>query len=556
MITTAQKRDDLKANFLSAVSSGLERTAMRRCSRWAEKCRVMGQPYPGYWSFEMFPWLREMHDTNAPLCIGQKSAQAGYTESMLNRSLYTIDILGVSVMYILPAKTPDATDFSASRFDAALELSEYLNNLFSDTKNIGHKRAGGANLYIRGSRSRAGLKSVPAGFLVFDEVDEMVQENIPLALERQSGQKVKQTWMLSTPTIEDFGINSRFKDTTMESFFFACPHCGKRIRFVFPDCLEITADDPRDPKIKDSFYKCSVCNTPITQEQKAAALAESGKWVPEHSDRVARGFHVNQMYSSTVEPWRLATSYLLSQTNPADEQEFFNSKLGLPHIVEGARITDTQIENCTRNFMNGCPASPSKIITIGIDVGSFLHYCVVEWDFIENYGPDINMNCKGRLLEANKCLHFPDLEAVIQKYRPHMTVIDANPERRKAFELAQKFWGYVKLCFYGNNVTGKTINVGSDDLESTVTVDRTSWLDMTFSRFHNETIIVPKDVSMEFKNNIKAPARIYEKDKNDNPTGKYVNDKPDHYAHALNYSEIALKLAVTANRNINIKSPV
>ena len=103
-----------------------------------------------------------------------------------------------------------ATDFSTSRFDPALELSPHLNNLFSDVKNVGHKRAGSANLFVRGSRSESQLRSIPAGVLIFDEVDVMVQRNIILALERASGQVHKLFMFLSTPTIDNFGINDCF----------------------------------------------------------------------------------------------------------------------------------------------------------------------------------------------------------------------------------------------------------------------------------------------------------------------------------------------------------
>jgi hypothetical protein len=50
-------------------------------------------------------------------------------------------------------------------------------------------------------------------------------------------------------------------------------------------------------------------------------------------------------------------------------------------------------------------------------------------------------------------------------------------------------------------------------------------------------------VSQEFKDNIKALARTYEKDENGNPRSIYLNTGADHFAHALNYCEIALPLA-------------
>ena len=546
----------LKTQFLHIIQSGLERNSLNKCSTWAEKCRVMGPPFPGPWTFKYHPWLREMHDTNCETCIGQKAAQVGYTEMALNRNFFCIDIKRVDCLYVLPAKTPDASDFSASRFDPALELSPYLRNLFSDVKNIGHKRAGSANLFIRGSRSRSGLKSIPISQLTLDEVDEMNKENIPLALERQSGQREKQTWIFSTPTINGFGVNEWYMLSTQEDFIFRCPHCHRFTNLIFPECLVITGDSTTDPKLHDSHIICKECQHVLDAEDKTSYLA-SGIWQPRYKDRDNRGFHVNQLYVSSVagRPYELAKAFLLGQINKAAEQEFYNSKLGLPHVVKGARVMSDEFQSCIGNYKNGDTDPKSgALVTMGIDVGNWLHYVVKEWSLDASTGPDVNMNAHARIIDAGKVLHFEQLDFLMQKYRPNMTIIDANPERRKAYEFAQRFWGHVKLCFYGNNINGKTINEGSDDMENMVTVDRTSWLDLTLGRYKIKSVTLPIDISLEFKNQIMEPVRIYEEDKNKNPIGRYVNAKADHFAHADNYSEIALQLAMLFSTHQNIRT--
>lgn len=122
-----------------------------------------------------------MHDCWAERMVGQKAAQMGYTEAALNKAFYAIDVKRESVLYILPARVPNAANFSSSRFDPAIEASPYLGSLFTDVKNVGHKRAGIASLFIRGSKSKADLKSDPTAVMIFDEVEEMVQKHIPLA---------------------------------------------------------------------------------------------------------------------------------------------------------------------------------------------------------------------------------------------------------------------------------------------------------------------------------------------------------------------------------------
>jgi hypothetical protein len=521
---------------------------------------MSGGSYPGPWTFKYFPWLKDMHDCDAELLIGQKAAQMGFSEAALNRVFFKIDIKKSSAMYILPSKTPDASDFSASRFDSALESSPHLRQLFSDVKNVGHKRAGSVNLFIRGSHSRAGLKSNPTGHLVFDEVDEMDQINIPLALERQSGQLEKQSWFISTPTIDSYGINSYFERSTQQEFFFKCPSCGRQTNLTFPECIEIPTDDVRDQKLKDSYYKCRECKNKLVHEDKSIWLAD-GVWIPKFSNRDSIGFHINQMYSTTIPPWKLAESYLLSLSNAAYEQEFYNSKLGLPRIIKGARVTDDDITASLRNYANGSqPKESGSFVCIGIDVGNWCHYIVTEYTLPPIcVTPDINMNARARILEINKVLSYNDLEAVIYKYRPRAVVIDAQPDRRKSYELAQKFWGSVWLCFFSSGINGKQISKTKDDagqsLEQCVTVDRTSWLDLSLGRFINHSVELPIDTPLEFKDHLKALVRKPELDKSGNPTSKYVSLGNDHYGLANCYAEVALSLASNFGVTQSIRSP-
>ena len=144
----------------------------------------------------------------------------------------------------------------------------------------------------------------------------------------------------------------------------------------------------------------------------------------------------------------------------------------------------------------------------------------------------------------------------MHEYGVNFCCIDANPERRKAMEFAQRFWGRVKLVFYGIGINSKSISVHSDE-EHTITVDRTSWLDLSLARFRTERISLPLDTDLEYRKQIKSLVRIYAKDQQGNPVGKYVcGNEEDHYAHARNYSEIALTMAAGQSQHSNIRVPL
>lgn len=524
-----------------SIASGLSRKSVNTLSKWASKYRIMKK---GPWSFNRHPWLKEMHDSKASLNVGQKAAQMGFTETVLNITLALMDMEQQDVLYLLPSKTPDASDFSSARFDPALEMSDHLTKMFSDTRNVGHKRAGAANLYIRGAQSRAGLKSIPVGTIIMDELEEFNSEAVPLAFERTSGQEKKLVWMISTPTIHNIGINKYFNDTTQEHFFFKCPSCGRMTTLTFPECLKITANNITDPQINESYYICKECENILPHETKSEWLTlENTEWVAAKPGRLARGFHINQLYSPTITAGELAISFLKGENNVEDEQEFFNSKLGLPHVVEGARVNDEVIDACIKNYKNSHTPNFNFPITMGIDVGKWLHFEINQWT-IPTSSTDINISAHCKILKFGKVQHFEELDQLMVKYNVRSAIIDAHPEKRAALSFARKFRNRVRLCYYGNGISGKTVNVGSKPDEPTVHVDRTAWLDMSLGRFHNGTIDLPIDVDLEYRNHIKAPVRIYEKDKNNNPVGRYVNGSDDdHYAHARNYAEIALQFA-------------
>jgi hypothetical protein len=545
---------DLRSEFALAISAGLQRRAVTTCSRWAETYRVMGEPFSGPWRFTYHPWLKGMMDSNAELNVGQKAAQMGYSECVLNRAFYTLDVLKQDVLYVLPNTSPDASDFSAGRFTPALELSPHLHQIFSDANNVGHKRAGPANLYIRGSRSRSALKSVPAGFVVGDELDEFTIEHVPMMFERMSGQLKKAAWLVSTPTLENYGINDYFQKSSQNHFFFRCPSCSRMIELSWPESIVIPTADIDDPKLKDTHLICTECKAVLPQATKTEWLSNN-EWVPKYPDRDSQGWFITQLYSCTTSPVDVARKYLRSSYDKAAEVEFNNQVLGRPHAVEGAKLNDNEISACIEGYESGSVGPSQAIVTMGVDVGTWLHYHIDEY-VIPPYanGIDINIYAQCRTLKFGKVKTFEELDEFMMNWGIRYSVIDAQPERRKAIEFANRFYGRVKVCFYGNGVSGRTLMV--NDSENSVTVDRTTWLDIALGRYRRGKpwLIIPSDIDTEYRANLKALVRDYRNDQWGNPIGRYIKASrdQDHYAHARTYAEIALPLAANIGTSTDL----
>jgi len=555
---------DIRHYFLDQIQSKLQRGSIGTCSRWAEKYRKIKDPLTdqlGDWTFNYHPWLLEMHDCPDRIIIGQKAAQLGYTEWALNKAFFNIDIHALSVLYILPSDD-DASDFSADRFGRALECSPHITKMFDSVRNVQHKRAGYASLYVRGSRSRSKLKSIDTALIIFDELDEMKQENLALAEMRQSGirEDAIQQIKLSTPTTPETGINVAYRGSSQDHFFFKCPSCSRLIELEYPDSIVITAQDKSDLGYKNSYYICRYCKVKLNHELKQQWLKHklrggTSRFVPGHTDRDTHGFYINQMYSSVVSPATFALAALEGVDDPTKATEFVNSRLGQPYLVEGAKLAESQILSKRRSYAKGPTSDP--IVTMGVDVGGVMHVEIDSWTIKSDRNPALDINdeafCKvlyeGRTSGA--ATDFNEVAALMTEYQVDFCVVDSEPERRAAYQFATRFWGKVYLCDFIFSIQGRAIIPGPEE-ECTVKVNRTSWMDLALGRFKNDTIILPEDVSPEYVRHICAPQRVYKKDKWGKDYGLYENTAADHLAFSRLYSELALVFAPWAGSTQDI----
>lgn len=536
---------DLALDVAERMRTRLARSSVVSPSRWAEQYRVMEGDFAGPWTFNYFPWLKGMHDSKNEMNVGQKAAQLGYSETMLNIAFYYLDVMKRNVLYLLPNQRPDAADFTNRAINPAIELSDHIKKMFTGGSNsVGLKQVGNANWYIRGSNARSGLKSVPASVLIFDEFDEMDKENIKLAEERSSGQKFRLNWKVSTPTIPGKGINHMFQRSTQDKFFFQCPCCSRHIELRFPDNLVVVGDDPDNEEVFKSHLICSECKGILPHESKKDWL-KTGKWVSTNPGQIIRGFYVNQLYSPALPPYKIAQMYLEASRDPTAEQEFYNSKMGLPHAVEGAQITADIIEQCIKGYPMVEAARPGSVITMGVDVNKGFIVEIDQWDLSEANPIDINAKARCKVLWAGQ-IDSPDMSPIAQmmvNYNVNFCVVDAMPETHMVAQFANEFFGRVRICRYNHYATARSVFAGAKDIG--VSVNRTAWLDQSLGRFRNKSILLPSNLPRDYMRHIMALTRTPTRDNNDNIVYKYLHpdQSRDDYAHARNYAEIALQFA-------------
>ncbi len=513
----------------------------------------------GPYSFRKHPWCREIHDATAEYVFAQKCAQVGVSETAINRSMFTLAELKRDVLYVLPTRS-NASDFSKARFGSAVNQSPYLKNMFVDTNNFALKSTGINNLYIRGSRGDSNLKSVPASLLVLDELDEMQDGQIWLALDRLSGQDIKNVLAISNPTLPGRGINKHYIESTQDHYFFKCPCCGRKTELVWPDCMEICGESQSDARCDDSYLKCKECGGKLPHETKQDWLRDAFWHATNPSaDKNKRGFHINQLYSMTVRPGELVSLFHAGRGDEVAAFKFITSRIGIPFIGDGAQVTDAMLNAAigSHSMSDLRPEDGSRLITLGIDQGKTCYWVVIEWD-VPRHVIDLNAEATGRLLACGK---FGEEEwghayRLMREWQVRACVIDADPQISEARRFARKFPGWVWLSRYRKGVSARESVVHDDGKDAPIaTVDRANWLTVSLGRFkvNPPTLILPRDIPQEYRDHVKALVRTYKKNTSGDLVADFVNNGADHFAHATNYAEIALSFATTAKTTQTIK---
>lgn len=546
------------ADIQQTISRGLIDNSLRSCSRWAEHRIWTPQPYAGKLSFDRFPWQREILDCREPFISVQKAAQMGFSVAGLIKALYMVDSERTDVLYILPTATL-ASDFAKARLDQIVALSPDLRDMFIGSNNVGLKTtADHAHIFIRGSIAESGLVSVPVGVAIVDEYDRCNTAAMSLVLERLAAHEQKHFFGLSTPTLPNYGINEQYMLGTMEKFRFPCPSCGKKIELLWPDCIEICGEHSTDIDCHRSYLKCPECGGKLPHENKQEWLAKA-YWEATQQAHGHRSFHLNQMYSPGTSPGELAVAYFKGQSDDAAQVQFVNQKLGEPHLLEGARLTQAIINECLgdHRMEDPRPEVADRMIVMGVDVGTFLDIIISEYlyDRDPGYEPHLNSVCKvlwaGRLAGSD----FSVLDRLMHEWQIQYACIDFQPETNLAKAFCRRFPGHSSVVQYRKGTKGHEVKETQDDERvSILTIDRTAFLDMSLGRLHKQRCILPLNISGVFRDHLQNLVRTYEMDELGRPKATYVSLGADHQAHALTLTEVAHMRAYTSRTGRTIKA--
>jgi Bacteriophage tail assembly protein len=280
--------------LLACWRDGLTPDPLLAVSEWADRHRFLSpraSAEPGRYRTGRTPYMRAIMDALSPSHPARrvafmKAAQVGATEAGNNWIGYVIHHVPGPMLAVQPT-VELAKRFSRQRIDPLIAESPVLRERVKPARSrdagntVLSKEFPAGLLVITGANSAVGLRSMPARYLFFDEVDAYPpsadEEGDPVALAEARTRTFSwrsKVFLASTPTIHGVSrIEQEYEATDQRRFFVPCPHCGEMQRLKF----ERLRWDKGRPET--THYICASCNGRIEEHHKTAMLA-AGEWRP------------------------------------------------------------------------------------------------------------------------------------------------------------------------------------------------------------------------------------------------------------------------------------
>lgn len=362
----------------------------------------------GLFNWDLVPGLREMVDAIfEPGIRGircQKSAQIGWSESVLcNLLLYFIDMMPAPMIVLFP-KLDKGKEFNLERFEPAISVTPRLQDkvpLTSREKGVTQtfKSFPGGWCKFVGSHSADAVKSSAARYVFVEEPDDCETDvkgqgkTVKLLRERLKTYYDTLSIMGGTPTLKGLSaIEEEMERTDKRRRYVPCHHCGEFQLLDFFGSVRWHKDASRahpvygDAVIESAYYVCSQCGGEWTQAQKDASVRR-GKWVATAPFTGLAGFYYEDLLTtfSGASMSELVKKYLEAQHEAAQGDvkalvEFYNNQLGLPYEYKSGAPNIEELEARVEDYPEFTVPWSGLRLTMGADVqGDRIAIVIVAW---------------------------------------------------------------------------------------------------------------------------------------------------------------------------------
>ena len=394
-------------------------------SAWAETKRYLPPqvtPFPGYFSFDRTPYLKEILDclsVDSPVreVALMKSAQIGATAGILENAIgYFMEHVQSAPLMLTTADAELAQLRGDSYITPMIEQSGLSHLIRSADEKNPRKTGktakkiewvGGGSLLLFGANNANKFRTFTARVLLNDEIDgwqlSLGRDGSPHALIRSRAatfERSRKVLDLSTPTIKgQSAIEKAFLRGDQRRYFIRCLRCGfaqtlewRAINEKTGEVRGIVWETDNGSLVRESVrYLCANCGHGHINEDKIKLLAEAqgAEWRPtaRSISPELSSYHLNALYSppgmqswaACVESWLEAWDE--ERNTPRDIQKLqvhYNNIRGLPFELRGRRIKFEQVSSHRRTeyrlgeipnlFVKQACGAEIQILTCAVDV--------------------------------------------------------------------------------------------------------------------------------------------------------------------------------------------
>lgn len=392
-------------------------TALSETSRWiSDNTFSGGRPY----SYKGREFQKKILDSSAKETVIRKCSQIGLTEVSTRRALALCGMIKkFTTIYTLPTATLSVI-IAKTRINPIIKDSPYLSSIMNGSDNVDVKEFDNNSfLYLRGAASSNAPISIPADFLVHDELDFSDGLVISQYHSRLTASPYKMKMKLSTPTLPGKGIDYEFSRSRRFFNFVKCDHCGHqfiphyydhvKIPGFTGDLMEITKKNLHKIDHNSAYVECPKCG------KRPDLGVKHREWVCENpgDNHIAEGVQVSPFDAPTI----ITPGYLVeSSTVYTNIAEFVNFNLGLPFFSKESVLSPDEIRGTIiPNRLEG-----ARYCVMGLDFGKICHVVIGNC----SYDGSMQVVHREAIPLANVKVRYRELRL---QFRVRTTVMDSLP---------------------------------------------------------------------------------------------------------------------------------
>lgn len=484
-----------------------------------------GEPFE--WSKHTFlkEPLMDMH----PIQGVNKSAQVGWSETMIAKSLYLAKEKKMNIIYALP-HYQFLERFVPPKVNPIIEY----NPIFADVsggiglKQISFKDSDGLQkkryIYFMGtfnSKSKAQQEesstavSITADLVISDEASRSDQFVLSQLVSRTENSDYRGRWYFDNPTYPNRGSDYIFQRSDKKYWIIKCRRCNYRQYLDWFRLDKYPWEKGTNHCFIDTerkLYICGGCGKSINEGEILL-----GEWVPmKPSITEFRGYWLNQLCYVQHN----VTDILQKEEDPKmPKSVFYNFVLGKPYVGSDVRVSRENLINNITGDINKLKGN-----TMGVDQGN------IKWFVIGN---EQGIFLKGHTQD------WREIEQLHNKYNC-VTICDALPFQAEPKNLEEKYHGKFFRAFYKPESDQAEIAQFKDN--GTVLIRREEAFDMIVDKIMQRKLPINiKQAELEdFIKHWSSLIRIVEEDKLGNNRFYWERIDDDHLAHATLYQQMAL----------------